>query len=432
MLFMRLLTPLIQAGTLTVIDASGQGHTVGNGDEPKVTIRLHDRSLHWRLFVKPDLYLGEAYMQGTLTIDGGDIYRLLDLVGRNLQAARRDPSQLTALARLFRPFGTLWRRFEQANDTWRARRHAAHHYELTDQLYDLFLDPDRIYSCAYFYAPDDPLERAQEQKMRHIAAKLQIGPDTRVLDIGCGWGALGFYLAEVTGARVTGINVAASQVAVARERAASRGLADHVDFQECDYRHVKGVFDRIVSVGFLEHVGIPYMETFFNRVAACLADDGVALIHFIGRPDGPGRTNAWLRKYIFPGGYSPALSEVVTAIERAGLWITDIEVLRMHYAWTLRHWRHRFLAHWQEAKALYDERFCRMWEFYLAACEMTFRYTPHAVFQVQLAKRVDALPYRRDYMVEAERAFAGALVEQNPAALEWHRRHRADRPGVPV
>ncbi len=330
-------------------------------------------------------------MEGRLSIDGGDIYRFLALIGENTRARDGgwDAVPASGFARLTSQLGYLLRRFLQANDHRQARRHASHHYELDERLYDLFLDSSRIYSCAYFMTPDDSLERAQQQKCRHLAAKLRLRAGQRVLDIGCGWGALAVYLAEAADVDVVGINVAEAQVAAARVRAVRQGLAGRVSFAVCDYRDVSGLYDRIVSVGFLEHVGIPHFEAFFRRVRACLAEDGVALIHFIGRPDGPGTTNPWLRKYIFPGGYSPALSEVVAAIERAGLWITDIEFWRMHYAWTLRCWRERFLSQWENAKALYDERFCRMWEFYLAACEATFRFTPHGVFQVQLTRRID-------------------------------------------
>ncbi|MDS4074264.1 MAG: cyclopropane-fatty-acyl-phospholipid synthase family protein [Defluviicoccus sp.] len=294
------------------------------------------------------------------------------------------------------------RRLLQANGRRRARRHAAHHYELNEQLYDLFLDPDRNYSCGYFLNANDSLEQAQQQKNRHLAAKLRLRPGLRLLDIGCGWGGLVFFLAQALDVSVTGVNVAAEQVAAAHRRAEERGLAGRTQFEARDYRDIQGTYDRIVSVGFLEHVGVPHLEAFFAKVSQCLAEDGVAVIHFIGRADGPGLTNAWLRKYIFPGGYCPALSEVVPAIERQRLWVTDIECWRLHYAWTLRHWRERFRANWAQAQALTDERFCRMWEYYLAACEMAFRYTPLAVYQIQLAKRVEALPHTRDYIREPE------------------------------
>ncbi len=420
MLFARLLDRLIRQGSLIVVDAANRDHRFGDASTPAVTLRLHDRALHWQLFFNPGLYFGEAYMDGRLSIDGGDIYRFLALVGQNIRASGGGWNAMpnSGFARVSSRLGYLLRRFLQANDHRRARRHAAHHYELDERLYDLFLDSNRIYSCAYFMTPDDSLERAQQQKCRHLAAKLRLRAGQRVLDIGCGWGGLAVYLAEAADVNVVGINVAEAQVAAARVRAAKQGLNERVTFEVCDYRDAVGTYDRIVSVGFLEHVGVPNFEAFFRRVRACLTEDGVALIHFIGRPDGPGTTNPWMRKYIFPGGYSPALSEVVAAIERSGLWITDIEFWRMHYAWTLRCWRDRFLSQWETARALYDERFCRMWEFYLAACEATFRFTPHGVFQVQLTRRIDALPYTRDYMYDAEQLLP--LTSETPAPRRWH------------
>jgi cyclopropane-fatty-acyl-phospholipid synthase len=298
----------------------------------------------------------------------------------------------------------LARRIHQYNPIGKAQANVAHHYDLSDTLYDLFLDADRQYSCAYFIRPDDTLERAQAQKKRHIAAKLLLRPGQKILDIGCGWGGLALYLAKIADAEVTGVTLSKEQHQVARRRAAEAGLAGRVDFKLLDYRLESGRFDRIVSVGMFEHVGVGHYDEFFGALRQLLADDGVALLHTIGRADGPGETNTWIRKYIFPGGYSPALSEVLPAIERAGLYVTDVEVLRLHYAETLRHWRQRVLANRERIVALYDERFLRMWEFYLAGSEVTFRHAGHVVFQIQLAKRVDAVPLTRDYIAEFERA----------------------------
>jgi cyclopropane-fatty-acyl-phospholipid synthase len=295
-------------------------------------------------------------------------------------------------------------RVQQWNDRNASKRNVAHHYDLSYDLYRRFLDEDMQYSCAYFARPDMTLEEAQSAKRAHIAAKLRLTPGQRVLDIGCGWGGLALELAGKHGVRVLGITLSQEQLAIARRRAAEAGLEHLTEFQLIDYRDVKGTFDRIVSVGMFEHVGVPHFREYFEAVRKLLKPDGVALIHSIGRHMGPGLTQAWIRKYIFPGGYIPALSEVTPVVEKAGLWITDVEILRLHYAETLRHWRERFVKAWPEIASVYDERFCRMWEFYLAFSELAFRYTGHMVFQMQLTRRVDALPITRDYIYEAERA----------------------------
>jgi cyclopropane-fatty-acyl-phospholipid synthase len=307
------------------------------------------------------------------------------------------------------------RSLQQWNPISRSRANAAHHYDLSDQLYELFLDPDRQYSCAYFSHDTDDLESAQRNKKRHIASKLMIEPGNKVLDIGCGWGGLALYLARECGADVTGLTLSEEQYKVAQRRAAAAGLAERVRFHLRDYREEKGTYDRIVSVGIIEHVGVPQYRRFFETVRGLLKPSGVMLLHAIGRSDGPGATNPWIRKYIFPGGYSPALSEVLPEIERAGLWVTDIEVLRLHYAETLRAWRQRFMANLDKVRALYDERFCRMWEFYLAASETAFRRSGHMVFQIQLARAVDTVPRTRDYMIDWEREHAGTEAAEQAA-----------------
>lgn len=395
MLLARLLDRGITKGRLTVIDADGHAHVFGREPHPAVAIRLHDHALHWRMLVNPALATGEAYMDGTLTVEDGSLYDFLDLIGRNSEDVRKG-----AFADWL---SQVLRKFHQYNPVRRARRNAAHHYDISERLYDLFLDHDRQYSCAYFLDPDESLETAQLRKKQHIAAKLLLKPGQRVLDIGCGWGGLAIYLADAWGVDVTGITLAENQVGHASERLDQARVRDRVHFALRDYRDQTGRFDRIVSVGMFEHVGVTHYRAFFDKLADLLADDGVALLHTIGRSEPPGATNAWLRKYIFPGGYSPALSEVLPAIEAAGLWVTDIEVLRMHYAYTLRQWRRRLLANRSEVVALHGERFCRMWEFYLAGCEMAFRYDRMAVFQIQLSKRVDTVPLTRDYMFETER-----------------------------
>jgi cyclopropane-fatty-acyl-phospholipid synthase len=402
MLLRRFLEQIIHMGQLTVIDADGRTHRIGPGGEPAVTVRLHDRALHWKLFVRPELYVGEAYTDGTLTVENASIYDFLEFMGRNFETISGDP-----LSRIASRIDRLFQRLQQFNPADRARRNAAHHYDLSGALYDLFLDADRQYSCAYFSSPRDTLEEAQQRKRRHIGAKLLLQPGMEVLDIGSGWGGLGLWLAGRLGASVTGITLAEEQLEVSRARAAQRGLAERAQFFLRDYRQETGVYDRIVSLGMFEHVGVRHYDDFFGCVRDRLVDDGVALLHTIGHMEGPGAsTNPWIRKYIFPGGYTPALSEIVSAIERARLYLTDVEIWRLHYAETLRHWRERFLANRERAKQIYDERFCRMWEFYLAGCEMSFRYRGLVVFQIQMAKRIDMVPLSRDYIVEAERALA--------------------------
>jgi len=298
----------------------------------------------------------------------------------------------------------------------RAQKNVAHHYDLDGGIYDLFLDSDKQYSCAYFADPNMTLEEAQVAKKRHIAAKLRIEPGMRVLDIGCGWGGMALTLAEEAGANVVGVTLSKEQHMVARRRAAERGLEAQVEFRLQDYRTLTESFDRIVSVGMFEHVGVGHYREYFDRVRELLTNNGVALIHTIGRLDGPGSTNPWIAKYIFPGGYIPALSEFAAAVERSGIIITDVEVLRLHYAETLREWRRRFMEKRDTAARIYDERFCRMWEFYLAGSETSFRNESMAVFQVQLAKHVAALPLTRDYMVEDERQL-GAAEQENQRRL---------------
>jgi cyclopropane-fatty-acyl-phospholipid synthase len=337
-------------------------------------------------------------MDGTLTIEEGSLYDFLDLLVAN------DVAHPHELMRLCRAAALLVRRVYQLNPVWRARRNVAHHYDLSDQLYELFLDRDRQYSCAYFRSPEDDLETAQENKKRHIASKLLLQPGQKVLDIGSGWGGLALYLAGECNVEVTGLTLSEEQLKVSQRRAAAAGLADRVRFHLRDYREETGQYDRIVSVGMFEHVGVNHYPAYFAKMKALLAPDGVALLHSIGRSDGPGMTNPWLRKYIFPGGYSPALSEAVPVAERTGLWITDIEILRLHYAETLRHWRRHFEQNRDRIRALYDERFCRMWEIYLIGSEIAFRRSGHLVFQMQLAKEIDAVPLTRDYMIDWERA----------------------------
>ncbi|HXV23287.1 MAG TPA: cyclopropane-fatty-acyl-phospholipid synthase family protein [Alphaproteobacteria bacterium] len=407
MLASHFLSTLMTEGQLTVIAADGKRHVFAGRPGPAVTVRLHDSALHHRLLFNPRLALGEAYMEGTLTIENASLYELLDLLALNVTAYEARPSRrvVAGLQRALRAIHTH-------NPVPRAHRNVAHHYDLSGTLYDLFLDRDRQYSCAYFVHGTETLEQAQESKKLHLASKLLLKPGQKLLDIGSGWGGLALYLARLAGVDATGITLSSEQHKVANERARENGLADRVRFHLRDYRAETGRYDRIVSVGMFEHVGPTYYGVFFAKVRDLLAEDGVALLHSIGRMEMPGGTNPWLRKYIFPGGYTPALSEALIAIERVGLFITDIEILRLHYAETLSHWRRRFEANRERIRAIYDERFCRMWEFYLIGCEIAFRRLNQMVFQIQVARRQETVPLTRDYMFDFERAHG----ERAPAA----------------
>jgi len=409
----RMLRRAIRTGTLTVIDHTGRRRVYGAADSAHrgVTIRLSDAATAWRIGLNPALGAGEAWTDGRLTVEDGDLLDLLDLVGYNMRWDRDNQTRTD-----------LWKGqafaawLDQHNYARRARRNVAHHYDLSDRLYDLFLDADRQYSCAYFTDPTNGLEEAQSDKKAHIAAKLALAPGMRVLDIGCGWGGLALYLNRVAGVDVTGVTLSEEQLRCARRRAAEAGVSDRVRFELLDYRHVSGSFDRVVSVGMFEHVGVPYYRKFFDKIAELLTPDGVALLHTIGRADGPGATDSWTARYIFPGGYVPALSQMVPAIERSYLWITDVEVLRLHYMHTLEHWYARVVAARREIEALYDARFFRMWCFYLASAIIAFRHDGHVNFQIQLTRHRDALPITRDYMAEVEAHYRQSAGVSGPVA----------------
>jgi len=406
MLLAKVLARILGEGRLTIINAAGRTYCLtGAKPGPAVTMCIHTWWTGIRLALRPRLAFGESYMDGKLTIEHGDIYDLLDLLGRNIAAIEATP-----LVRWSLVLQKFLRALDQYNPVGRAQRNVAHHYDLNDQLYDFFLDHDRQYSCAYFTTPGESLEQAQIDKQHHIAAKLLLKSGQRVLDIGSGWGGMGLFLSRQFDVDVTGVTLSREQHTVSSRRALEGGVADRVRFKLLDYRQEPGRYDRIVSVGMFEHVGAAHYVEYFTKVKDLLADDGVMLLHSIGRMEPPGGTNTWLRKYIFPGGYTPALSEVLAAIEKVDLWVTDIEVLRLHYAETIRHWRERFRANRERVKqtAGYDERFCRMWEFYLAGCEVSFRYMNQMVFQIQIAKHQDAVPLTRDYMTEVERREAVA------------------------
>ncbi|RDI60910.1 SAM-dependent methyltransferase [Microvirga subterranea] len=400
-------TRAVKHGTLEMTTAAGHRMTFGTGAEPRVAIRFTDASAQMALCLHPELRLGELFMDGRLVIEQGTIYDLLQVL---LQDTHGELDEL--------PFHRLrkiraWMKRRSENDAAKSKRNVAHHYDLDGRLYALFLDADRQYSCAYFDHPDASLEEAQLAKKRHIAAKLLVEPGQSVLDIGSGWGGMGLYLAQVAGAgAVKGVTLSEEQLDVSRKRAGAAGLLGRVHFELEDYRATTGSFDRIVSVGMFEHVGPPSYDEYFRTCRHLLKEDGVMLLHTIGRTGTPYPTNPWIAKYIFPGGHLPILSEIMPSVERAGFVVTDIEVLRLHYAFTLKAWRERFMAHREEVLKLYDERFCRMWECYLAMSESAFRFQDAVVFQIQLARRNDVVPLTRDYIAEREAALRMAEEDQ--------------------
>lgn len=393
-LLARNLAPLVVTGVLEVVFPSGKRNLFGAGTSPTASIRFSDTRAVWAILRDPDLNFGEMFMQGRLVVEKGTIYDVLELL---LRHAKNVP--VSATVRTLDAWRMRLKPLLQNNLRGKAHANVAHHYDLDDRLYELFLDGERQYSCGYFEQGDEPLDVAQVAKMRHIAAKLLVEPGHQVLDIGCGWGGLSRYLAEVAGAgQVTGITLSVEQLEVARQRAASSASAGQLDYRLEDYRDTQGPFDRIVSVGMFEHVGTAFHDAFFQQCRSLLREDGVMLLHFIGNSDVPDFNNPWIERYIFPGGHIPSMSEFMPALERSGLVVTDIEVLRLHYALTLRHWRERFMAKRAQAMALYDERFCRMWEFYLSMSETAFRYQDIAIFQVQIARKQEAVPLTRDYI----------------------------------
>lgn len=401
------LNSYIRRGSLRVTTADGRQFMCGDGQGPPLAIRFLTHHAARHLLLDPELAFGEAYMDGTLVVDRGSIADILAI-------ALDQPDMTPRWAKLRWVLRYLTRHLQQFNPRGRSKRNIAHHYDLDGRLYSLFLDADKQYSCAYFETPDTTLDDAQLAKKRHLAAKLLITRGQRVLDIGSGWGGLGLYLAEMSGANVTGITLSEEQLGVAKARAAEKKLTQSANFLLQDYRDIPGPFDRIVSVGMFEHVGVDYYDRFFKHCAELLTDDGVMMLHSIGRSEGPGITNPWIAKYIFPGGYIPALSEVLPSIEKAGLLVTDIEILRLHYAETLKAWRERFLARREEAERLYDARFVRMWEFYLACSEMSFRKQNMMNFQIQLSKRQGVVPLTRDYILREEARLRGVEGAKGP------------------
>ncbi|MGI9512526.1 MAG: class I SAM-dependent methyltransferase [Anderseniella sp.] len=419
-LLKQMLSHMVQHGNLKVFMPDGSETLFGDGTGKPTGFRIHDQATVLHLLIDPDLYLGEAYTSGQLTVTEGSIYDVLKLLMANLETA-----QTPVPVRIPYAIRKRLKRLQQDNRITQARSNVAHHYDLSGDLYDLFLDNDRQYSCAYFEKTGQSLEQAQLSKKRHLAAKLVIEPGMKVLDIGSGWGGLGLYLAKVTGAQVTGVTLSEEQFKVSNGRASKAALDNQVGFHLKDYRELDGKFDRIVSVGMFEHVGVAHYGELFGKVRELLAPDGIFVLHSIGRADGPGATSAWIQKYIFPGGYCPALSEVLPEVEKSGMYMTDIEILRLHYARTLAEWRKRFDTHRKQAIALYDEQFARMWEFYLASSELSFRYLGLNNFQLQAADNQHALPLTRNYIAREETRLRG--IE---AKVYDRRKRRAPRKPV--
>ena len=421
-IFDRFISTIIRKGNLRVTYPNGKSKVYGGGTGKPVHIRFNSRKAVRQVLTNPEYYLGHCYGEGTLDVVDCDMYDLLEAVFTGTPGGAFEYTPwMKALAAVRYKF----RNFKENNVASKSRKNVQHHYDLTGALYDLFLDSDRQYSCAYFETPDSDLEQAQLAKKRHIAAKMVMSrPGLSVLDIGCGWGGMALYLARFLGAKVKGVTLSDEQLAIAKNRAIENGLEDKLRFELQDYRHVEEKFDRIVSVGMFEHVGRPFYDQYFQQSAKLLKKDGVMLMHTIGRTDVPSTTNPFIEKYIFPGGYIPSLSEVMPAIERSGLKITDIEILRLHYAETLKAWREKFMARRDEAKAIYDEKFCRIWEFYLASSESAFRWQNLVIFQFQLAHDQEAVPLTRDYIQSAENGLrnieqtqkAGAAVFPQEAA----------------
>jgi cyclopropane-fatty-acyl-phospholipid synthase len=394
----------VRRGQLTLIRPNQAAKTFGQPDPdfPDVTIRFADRRVARDIVRDPALGAGEAFMRGRLTFEQGDTRDLVNLLSANDQWEEGRNTLSASLLR--RSVEAVTHRIARVNMARRSKKNVAHHYDLSDRLYDLFLDKDRQYSCAYWTDPaHETLEQAQFDKKAHIVAKLALQPGHRVLDIGCGWGGMALFIHQKTGADVLGVTLSEEQLKVARRRAEEAGVADKVKFELIDYRSLTGTFDRIVSVGMFEHVGPAHYRAFFQKCRDLLTDDGVMLLHTIGRAGKPGVTDKWTLKYIFPGGYNPALSEIARGYEGLRMFCTDIEVLRLHYAYTLDQWYDRTVAAEDKITALYDADFYRMWIFYLAGASAAFRYGGLVNYQLQFAKNRYALPITRDYLSDAER-----------------------------
>ena len=396
----HMMKSFVRVGTLKVIDADGKVHEFSGKPGPNVTMRLRDPSLYYKLVVNPELHAGEAYMDGRLSFEDSTLRDFLTLFSLNRLSLGSYPVQ-----RVMRRVSRNFRKWQQANPIGTAEKNVAHHYDLGNDFYKLFLDEGLQYSCAYFVNDNETLEQAQRNKMRLLAAKLNLAPGLKILDIGSGWGDLGLYLARLEDVEVVGVTLSKEQFELSKARARKAGLDHRVRFELKDYRQLRGRFDRIVSVGMFEHVGVQHYGEFFSKINELMDDDGLTLIHSIGHMSPPGTASPWLRKYIFPGAYSPALSEVFEVVEQNSLWVTDLEFLRVHYAKTLAHWVQRFEANRDKIESMYDARFVRMWEFYLISCEMMFRTGSQLVFHMQLARKRDAAPIVRDYITDLQRTY---------------------------
>ena len=413
----HMMKAFIKKGRLDVIDADGKRHTFEgepgpvDAPYPSVTMRLSDKRLYRDLVFKSEIAAAEGYMNGTMTFEEGATLR--DFL--NLFSINRLNLAAYPLQKAIRRATMMTRRKQQSNRKGEAQGNVSHHYDLGNDFYKLFLDDNMLYSCAYFHNDNESLEQAQRNKLRLIAAKLNLEPGQTVLDIGCGWGDMALYLASMEDVKVVGVTLSTEQQKLATERAEKMGLSDRVEFRLQDYREVTETFDRIVSVGMFEHVGVSHYGEFFAKLNDLMPDDGVALIHSIGHMSPPGMASKFMRKYIFPGAYSPALSEVFESVEKNSLWCLDLEFLRVHYAETLKHWEQRFQSNRAEVEAMYDERFARMWEFYLISAEAMFRTGSQLVFHMQLSRTRDASPLQRDYMVDVQRDYEKREIERNVA-----------------
>ena len=392
----RFLTKLFKEGGLVLIDANSKKYVIGNPKkENPLTLKLLDKSLHYKLLFYPDLYFGEAYSNGSLTIENGTLTEFLNMALENI--GRKETNFFSEFLNKIRG---SYRYLTNFNFIKKSKMNIARHYDISDDLYDLFLDSKRQYSCAYFKNENDSLETAQNNKINHFIKKLNLKPNQKVLDIGSGWGSLAIEIAKKTQCQVLGITLSESQFKYSKKKAKQMNMGNQVEFRLCDYREVKEKFDRIVSIGMFEHVGRKFYRTFFNKIQAILKDDGIALLHTIGSVNPPRQPHPWITRYIFPGGYTPSLSQMTIPIEKSGLILTDLEILRMHYSHTLRHWKERFIKNKDKAIKMFDEKFFRMWEFYLTSCETAFRWGDQVVFQLQLTKELHTAPSTRDYIYQ--------------------------------
>ena len=390
----RFLENLIKEDGFVLIDANTKEYIIGKPNKINpIKIRLLDKSLHYKLLFLPELYFGEAYADGSLVIENGTLTEFLDIAMKNIGR-----SEINSFSKIIKKIKGTYRYFTNFNLAYKSKKNVAHHYDISEKLYDLFLDKNRQYSCAYFKKETDSLEIAQNNKIDHIIKKLNLKPNQKVLDIGSGWGTLAIEIAKKSQCEVLGITLSENQLEYSNKKVKELNLENQVSYKLMDYRELEEKFDKIVSVGMFEHVGRKFYNTYFTKVSNLLKKDGIALIHTIGSIDSPRDPHPWISKYIFPGGYTPSLSEIIPSIEKSGLIISDVEVLRMHYSHTLRNWKERFLGKKEEVLAMFDEKFFRMWEFYLTGCEMAFKWGDQVVFQFQLSKELTSVPNTRDYI----------------------------------